>query len=329
MRVSVFSTRTYDRESLEQANADGAHELRFLAARLDAASAPLAAGSAAACLFVDDQADAAALEALAGGGVRLLALRSAGYNHVDLVAARRLGIAVARVPAYSPHSIAEHAIGLMLMLNRRLHRAYNRVREGNFTLDGLLGFEMRGKTAGVVGTGGTGACAARILRGFGCRLLGYDLKPDEQLQREGVEYVGLDRLLADSHIITLHVPLNQATLHMIDARAVAAMRPGVMLINTSRGAVIDTLAVIDGIKGGRIGALGIDVYERESGVFFADHSGSVLADDVLSRLLTFPNVVVTGHQAFLTAEALAEIGRVTIANIAAFGRGERSGNEVS
>jgi D-lactate dehydrogenase len=329
MRVSVFSARAFDRESLEQANVERSHELVFLDERLEAATAGLADGSRAACLFVNDQADEPALEALARVGVRMLALRSAGFNHVHLPTARRLGLTVARVPAYSPVSIAEHAVGLMLMLNRKLHRSYNRVREGNFSLEGLMGFEMRGKIAGVIGTGGTGCAAARILLGFGCRVLAYDLASDAVLIRAGVEYVPLARLLADSQLVTLHVPLNEGTRHLIDAGAVARMRHGVVLINTSRGAVVDTQAVIDGIKEGRIGALGLDVYEREAGLFFADRSDSIIADDLFSRLLTFPNVVVTGHQAFLTAEALAEIGRVTIANVGAFARGEPSGNEVA
>ncbi len=328
MRVSVFGTQRHDRDSLTAANASGAHDLVFFEARLDARSAALAAGSEAACLFVSDRADAAALGALSSRGVRLLVLRSAGYNHVDLAAARRLGMTVMRVPAYSPHSIAEHAVAMMLVLNRKLHRAHQRVREGDFTLHGLLGFEMRGRTAGIVGTGGIGAALAGILLGFGCRMLAYDLRSDPALAARGVGYCELARLLAESHIVSLHVTLDAGTHHLIDAAAIASMRRGAMLINTSRGGVLDTRAAIVGIKSGQLGALGLDVYEREAGLFAEDRSEAPIDDDDFSLLQAYPNVLITAHQAFYTAEALAEIARVTVGNLDAFARGERSGTEL-
>jgi D-lactate dehydrogenase len=318
MRVTVFSAKPYDRVFLTAAARGRALSLAFLEPRLSAETAALAQGSDAACLFVNDRADAPALERLAAGGVRLLALRSAGFNNVDLAAARRLGLAVARVPAYSPHAVAEHAIGLLLALNRRIHRAYARVREGNFALDGLMGFDLDGKTAGVVGTGRIGCVVARILTGFGCRVLAHDPAPDPALQAAGVAYVGLDDLFAASHVVTLHCPLTPATRHLADARRLGLARPGLVLVNTGRGALVDTPAVVAALKAGRLGGLAIDVYEEEEALFFEDHSSEVMADDVFARLLTFPNVLVTGHQAFFTHEAMTAIAETTVANVAAF-----------
>lgn len=322
MRMAVFSSRPFDRTFLERANDEGghAHDLTFLEARLEEATAPLAAGHAAVCAFVDDRLDEAVLEALAEQGVRLVALRSTGFNHVDLRAAERLGLTVARVPAYSPHAVAEHALALVLALNRHLHRAHMRVREGNFSLDGLLGFDLVGKTVGVVGTGAIGAVFARIVHGLGCRVLAFDPFPNAELQ-EIVRYVSKEVLLAESDVISLHCPLTPETDHFIDAAAVERMKDGAMLINTSRGRLVDTVAVIEGLKRGRIGHLGLDVYEEEEGLFFRDYSDRVIHDDVFSRLLTFPNVIVTGHQAFFTEEALRKIADTTLANVSAFERG--------
>lgn len=331
MQVAVFSTKPYDRRFLDAANAaaGGHHRLQYLEPRLSAETAVLARGAGAVCAFVNDVADAAVLGALAGMGVRLLALRSAGFNNVDLVEARRLGITVARVPAYSPESVAEHTVAMILALNRRIHRAYNRVREGNFALDGLIGFDMKGRTVGVVGTGRIGVALARIMLGFGCQVLAHDPRPDAALQAAGAAYVSLDTLLAASDIISLHCPLTPETHHLIDAAAVARMRPGAMLINTSRGAIVDTLAVIAGLKAGRIGLLGLDVYEEEADLFFEDLSGRVIHDDVFARLLTFPNVLVTAHQAFFTEEALTAIAETTVANITAFEATGQALHEVS
>jgi D-lactate dehydrogenase len=318
MRVIVYSTHQYDREFLTRANAAGRHELVFLEARLDAATAAAAVGAQAVCVFVNDRVDAKVLHALHRNGVRLVALRCAGFNHVDLAAAGAIGMAVGRVPEYSPHAVAEHTAALVLTLNRKIHRAHNRVREGNFALDGLLGFDLHGRTVGVVGTGRIGACFVRIMTGFGCRVLATapDLNPD--CAALGVRYVELDELLASSDVISLHCPLTPQTRHLIDAGALAQMKPGAMLVNTGRGALIDTRAVIRALKTGHLGSLGLDVYEEEGDLFFRDLSGEVIRDDVFARLLTFPNVVVTGHQGFFTEDALSAIGRITLANLDSF-----------
>lgn len=321
MRSAVFSTRRYDRDALDSANAGGLHALAYLEPSLDANTAALAKGYAAVCLFVNDRADAAVLETLHAGGTRLVVLRSAGFNHVDLEAADRLGMMVLRVPAYSPHAVAEHTLALMLALDRRIHRAFNRVREQNFSLDGLMGFDLCGKTVGVIGTGAIGAIVARILIGFGCRVVACDPVRNPECVAQGVEYAGLEELLARSDVLSLHCPLTPRTRHLIDAGALARMKPGAMLVNTSRGAVVDTKALIAALKSGRLGSVAIDVYEEEGDLFFRDLSERVITDDVFARLLTFPNVLITAHQAFLTHEALAEIARVTVTNIAAFGSG--------
>lgn len=328
MQVAVFSTKPYDRGFLEAANgALGApHHLVFHEARLSEETAVLADGAQAVCLFVNDVADARVLGALAAREVRLIALRCAGFNNVDLAQARHLGLKVARVPAYSPEAVAEHTVAMMLSLNRRIHRAHARVREGNFALDGLLGFDMKGRVVGLVGTGRIGAALARILVGFGCRIVAHDPQPDHALP---VEFVPIDRLLAMADIITIHCPLTPATRHLIDAEAIARMRPGVMLVNTSRGAIVDTRAAIAGLKSGRIGLLGLDVYEEEADLFFEDLSGQVLQDDVFARLLTFPNVLVTAHQAFFTSDAMTAIAQTTLANIDAFAREGQAPHEVS
>ncbi len=329
MKIAMFDTHAYDRESFEAANRSFGHEITFLETRLNHDTAMLARSHEAVCPFVNDAVDVRALERLRSEGVRLIALRSAGYNHVDLGSAARLGLPVVRVPEYSPYAVAEHAVALVLALNRKIHRAYARVREWNFSLDGLVGFDLHGKTVGIVGTGRIGKAAARIFHGFGCRVLAFDARPDRALESElGVRYVDLPELYRESDIVSLHVPLTPATQHMIDAAALAAMKPGVLLVNTGRGALIDSRALVQALKAGHLGAAGLDVYEEEEGVFFQDLSNRILEDDVLARLLTFPNVLVTSHQAFLTREALANIARVTLENVTAFERGEPLRNEV-
>lgn len=323
MRICVYSTRSYDRRFLDEANARGDHALVYLDARLDASTVATAAGSDAVCAFVNDRLDAPVLEALHAQGVRLVLLRSAGFNHVDLAAAASLGLSVARVPEYSPHAVAEHTVALILTLNRHIHRAHARVREGNFSLEGLLGFDLHGSTVGVVGTGRIGGVFARVMAAFGCRVLASDPQPDPALPALGIEYVALDALLPASDIVSLHCPLTPATRHLIDAAALARMKSGAMLVNTSRGAVIDTPAVIGALKRGQLGGLAIDVYEEEADLFFRDLSQNVLQDDVFARLLTFPNVLVTGHQGFFTAQALAAIARTTLGNADAFARDGR------
>ena len=322
MRVAAFSVKPYDRASLTTASTGLPIEWAWFEPRLDRDTARLAEGSTAVNCFVNDQLDAATLEILAALGVKLITLRCAGFNQVDLVAAARFSLPVVRVPEYSPHAVAEHTIGLMLTLDRRLHRAYNRVREGNFSLDGLLGFDLFGRTVGVVGTGRIGRCVAEILLGFGCRVLAFDPTPEPELIRRGVSYVPLDELLAASDIVTLHCPLTPATRHIIDASAIARMKRGAMLINTSRGGLIDTPAVIAALKTGQLGHLGLDVYEEEADLFFDDHSNSIIQDDVFTRLLTFPNVVITAHQAFFTQNALDAIAAQTVRNLVHFDRGE-------
>lgn len=329
MKAVVFSAKSYDRRFLDLANVQGRHRLNFLDMRLSEETAALAQDAEVVCAFVNDEIDGAVLKELAGRGVRLIALRSAGFNHVDLLAARDLGVTVARVPAYSPHSVAEHTLALILTLNRNIHRAYNRVREGNFALDGLLGFDLNGKTVGIVGTGQIGAVVARILTGFGCVVLAHDPYPNPTCVALGVRYVDRAELFAASDIVTLHCPLTPDTRHLVDMHCLRQVKRGMMLINTSRGAVIDTHAVIRGLKDGTIGSLGLDVYEEEADLFFEDLSDRFIADDTFARLLTFPNVVITGHQAFFTAEAMLSIAETTVANISAFEETGRALHEIS
>jgi D-lactate dehydrogenase len=327
MRTAVFSTKPYDRQFLQPAAGSAGHELVFFEPRLTPQTVVLARGFPAICSFVNDQLTPELLEQLAAGGTKFVALRCAGFNQVNLEAAARAGIRVARVPAYSPYAVAEHTVGMMLCLNRKFHKANNRVREGNFSIESLLGFDMHGKTVGVIGTGKIGGIAAGILAGFGCRILLYDVFENDACRLLG-RYVPLDELLAGSDIITLHCPLTRDTHHLINAVSLTRMKPGVMLINTSRGALVDTQAAIDGLKNGQIGYLGLDVYEEEAELFFEDHSSHVIQDDIFMRLLTFPNVLITSHQAFFTQNALEEIARVTMANLTAFERGEPVENEV-
>jgi D-lactate dehydrogenase len=328
MRVAVFSAKNYDREFLSSANASR-HDLHFFEPHLSEQTASLATGFPAVCVFVNDTVDALVVAKLADLGVRLIALRCAGYNNVDLKATAKNGLTVVRVPGYSPYAVAEHAVGLMLALDRKLHRAYNRVREGNFALEGLLGFDVHGKTAGIIGTGKIGSVAAQILIGFGCQVLAFDPVENENCRSLGVRYMPFNDLLAQSHIITLHCPLTPENNHMIDAAAIAKMKNGVMLINTSRGALLDTVAVIEALKSGKIGYLGLDVYEEEEQIFFEDRSGLILSDDVFARLLTFPNVIVTGHQAFFTRDAVENIATTTIKNITDFEQSRSLGNEIA
>jgi D-lactate dehydrogenase len=327
MRTAVFSTKSHDRQFLAPAAAATNHELVFFEARLTPETAVLASGFPAISSFVNDVLTADVLDRLARGGTRFVALRCAGFNQVDLDAAGRLGLRVARVPAYSPHAVAEHTVGMMLALNRKYHKAFNRVREGNFALEGLLGFDMHGKTAGVVGTGKIGAIVAQLLACFGCEVLLYDVVPSAECAAVG-RYVQLHELLSRCDIVTLHCPLTPTTNHLVNKESIARLKPGVMLINTSRGGLIDTQAVIDGLKEGHIGYLGLDVYEEEADLFFENLSDQVIQDDVFTRLLTFPNVLITAHQAFFTQTALAQIAKVTMDNLSAFSAGGELPNEV-
>ena len=321
MRVAIFSAKAYDREFLTLANRER-HELIFHELPLNANTAMLAQNCAAVCCFVNDHLDAAVLQQLATQGVTLIALRCAGFNQVDLVTAKQLGITVARVPEYSPHAVAEHTLGLILMLNRNLHRAHHRIRENDYSLNGLLGFDLVNKTVAVVGAGKIGRVFAHIMGGIGCRVIAYDPAPNPALFDDNVAYVTLEQVWAQADIISLHCPLTPATQHLINAASIAQMKDGVMLINTGRGGLIDTRAVINGLKAKKIGYLGLDVYEEEGDLFFEDNSNQLLQDDVFARLLTFPNVVITGHQAFFTREALTAIGEITLANITYFEQGD-------
>ncbi|MBT3380985.1 MAG: 2-hydroxyacid dehydrogenase [Lentisphaerae bacterium] len=324
-KVAIFDSKPYMEEALRAANCHG-YALHFFDARLTPDTVTLAAGCQAVCVFVNDDVDASVVGELAAMGVQLIALRCAGFNNVHVPTCEELGVSVARVPAYSPYAVAEHAVALMMTLNRKTHRANNRVREGDFSLAGLVGFDMHGRTAGVVGAGKIGVCTMEILKGFGCRVLvnSRSEKP-ELVARLGVEFVSMDELLEQCDIISLHAPLTPQTRYLIDAKAIARMKGGVMLINTSRGGLIDTRALLDGLKTGKIGAAGLDVYEEESGYFFEDHSNRILTDDMLARLTTFNNVVITSHQGFLTADALANIADTTVANIREYEMGSRGG----
>lgn len=315
MKVTIFSSKPYDEQFLTKFNPPFGHELVFVENRLKPQTAVLAEGSLAVCAFVNDVLDAATLENLARGGTRFIAMRCAGFNNVDLAAAKSLNLQVARVPHYSPYAVAEHAVALLLCLNRHIHKAYNRVREGNFSIDGLIGHDIHGKTIGVIGTGTIGAIFARIMSGFGCEILAYDVKPNPDCLKLGVSYVSRDELFARSHAISLHCPLLPQTLHLIEDKTLAQMRDGAFIVNTSRGALIDTEAVITAIKSGRLGGLALDVYEEESELFFEDLSFRIIQDDRFMRLTTFPNVLITGHQAFFTHEAMTNIAKTTLTNL--------------
>ena len=329
MKVAVFSTKPYDRMFLEKINQKYGHELSFFSPSLNTQTVALVQGFTAICVFVNDLLDRPTLQALHQQGVELIALRCAGYNNVDLQTAKELGLTVVRVPAYSPHAVAEHAIALILTLNRKIHKAYNRVREGNFTLNGLLGFDLHNRVVGIIGTGKIGRIAGQILHGFGCQILAYDPYPNEEFGDRYANYVDLPDLLASSDIISLHCPLTSENHHLIDEGAIALMKPGVMLINTSRGGLVDTSAVIKGLKSSQIGHLALDVYEQENNLFFEDLSGKIIQDDVFERLLTFPNVIITGHQAFFTEDALENIAETTLTNITSFEQSGVCDNRIS
>lgn len=328
MKTVFFSSKSYDEESFLAANAGFTHDLHFLPVRLDETTAQLAVGYEGVCVFVNDRVNREVLDRLFALGIRLIALRCAGYNNVDLPHARSLGMTIVRVPAYSPHAVAEHAVALLLSLNRHLHKAYIRVREGNFELKGLLGFDLAGKTVTVIGTGKIGSIFARIMLGFGCRVLAVDLFENPELIEQGVTYVSLQEALPQSEVISLHCPLTADSRHLIQAETIAKMKPGVLLINTGRGALVDASAVIKGLKSGHIGGLAMDVYEEEEKLFFSDHSSEVISDDVFMRLTTFPNVIITGHQAFFTREAMQQIAQTTLANLTEFESSGRCGNAV-
>ncbi|WP_238494062.1 2-hydroxyacid dehydrogenase [Pantoea ananatis] len=329
MKIAVYSTKHYDQKYLEQVNQQYGFELVFFDFLLSESTAKTAVDCDAVCIFVNDDGSRPVLEELAGLGVRYIALRCAGFNNVDLDAAAELGLQVVRVPAYSPEAVAEHAVGLMMTLNRRIHRAYQRTRDANFSLDGLTGFNMHNKTAGIIGTGKIGIATLRILKGFGMRLLAFDPYPSEQALALGAEYVDLKTLFAESHVISLHCPLTAENHHLLNAQAFSQMRDGVMLINTSRGGLIDSQAAIDALKQQKIGALGMDVYENERDLFFEDKSNDVIQDDVFRRLSACHNVLFTGHQAFLTAEALTAISDTTLENLSQLNRGETCQNRVT
>jgi D-lactate dehydrogenase len=326
MKIAFFSTQQYDREYFTRHNTN--HQLAFFEAQLNEQTVSLAEGCGAVCAFVNDVLNAATIQLLAAQGVQLIAMRCAGYNNVDLAAAQAHNIKVVRVPAYSPYAVAEHAVALILTLNRKTHKAYNRVREGNFSLEKLTGFDLHGKTVGVIGTGKIGQVFAAIMQGFGCRVLAFDLIANKDLEARGVEYLPLVKLLPQCHIISLHCPLTDQTKHIINADTLLLMKPGVMLINTSRGALIDTRDAIHALKTGHLGYLGIDVYEQEEKLFFHNLSEQVIEDDVIMRLMSFPNVLITSHQGFFTDEALAEIAKTTLQNVQDFEAGKPLVNKV-
>ncbi len=328
MKIAFFSTKRYDEQSFVTINAHYSHELTFFEPRLMLETATLASGFPAVCTFINDDLGADTLRAIAAAGTKLIALRCAGFNNVDLTVAQELGTKVVRVPAYSPYAVAEHAVGLIMALNRKLYRAYNRVRDDNFSLDGLLGFDLYGKTVGVIGTGKIGQCFAQIMTGFGCKVLAYDVRHNPVCLEMGVTYVELPKLLKQSDIVSLHCPLLPSTHHIINADSLQHLKPGSMLINTSRGGLIDTSAVIHAIKSGQVGYFGIDVYEHEDSLFFEDLSDTVIQDDTFQLLQSFPNVVITAHQAFFTKEALQNIAETTLSNISDIEAGRDCSNEI-
>lgn len=328
MKIAVFSAKGYDRESLDIANAAEGHQLKYHDAPLEIETVGLAAGYDAVCIFVNDKADAAVLEKLKEGGTKLVALRCTGFNNVDLHAAERLGLKVVRVTRYSPHSVAEHAVALLLAINRKIHRAYNRTRDSNFALDGLMGFDLHGKSVAVIGTGKIGNVFAKIMIGFGCNVIGYDTYPSPEFEALGAHYAAPGEIARDADIISLHCPLTPETYHIVNADTLARTKRGALLINTSRGGLIDTEAAIEALKSGQLGGLAIDVYEQEAGLFFRDLSSVVVADDVLQRLISFPNVIVTGHQAFFTREAITTICETTLRSVSEFAAGKPLTNEI-
>ena len=328
MKIAVFSAKPYDRQFLDAANTAEGHELHYVEAGLGPESVVMAAGFEAVCIFVNDVANESVLQALQAGGTRLVALRCTGFNNVDLAAAARLGIKVVRVVDYSPHSVAEHAVALLLAINRKTHRAYNRTRDFNFSLDGLMGFDLHGKTAAVVGTGKIGRVFGRILVGFGCNVIGYDKFPSKEFEALGARYATALEIGADADIISLHCPLTPETHHIVNAESLSRVKRGALLVNTSRGGLVDTEAAIEALKSGQLGGLALDVYEQEGDLFFRDLSSAVVTDDVLQRLISFSNVIVTGHQAFFTREAIATISETTLRSASEFASKAPLSNEV-
>ncbi|MDQ6476964.1 2-hydroxyacid dehydrogenase [Dyadobacter sp. LHD-138] len=328
MKVAFFSAKSYDKAYFNQFNNDNRHDLTFFEVPLNEQTASLTAGFEAVCVFVNDVINQKTIEEISANGIKVIALRCAGFNNVDLKAAKSRNIKVVRVPAYSPESVAEHAVALILTLNRKTHKAYNRVREGNYSIENLTGFNLFGKTVGVIGTGLIGVSFCKIMLGFGCKVLAYDIRESEELVAMGVQYKALDEVFTNSDIISLHCPLNPQTAYMINQISIAKMKDGVMLINTSRGALMNTRDAIDGLKTGKIGFLGIDVYEQEADLFFQDLSEIVIQDDVIARLISFPNVLITGHLGFFTKEALEEIATITLGNLSDFESGKGLVNEV-
>jgi len=318
LKLAFFSTKPYEKQFFEKINLKYNHKITFFDMRLTAEIISLVEGYPAVCVFVNDILDKSLLEKLFENGVKLVVLRSAGFNNVDIKAAQELGMAVVRVPAYSPYAVAEHSLALILTLNRKIHKAYNRIRDDNYSLEGLIGFDIHGKTIGIFGTGKIGKTFAKIMSGFGCRIIAYDLHESKECLDLGVEYVSYNELFAASDIISLHCPLTPETYHLINQERLAMMKDGVMLINTSRGGLIDTPEVVNALKSGKIGYLGLDVYEEEADIFFENLSGKILQDDVLARLLTFQNVIVTSHQAFFTENAMNNIAETTLENISRF-----------
>ena len=328
MKIAFFSTKSYDRESFKNHLGNFTHELSYFDVMLVQRTLSLAEGHQAVCTFVNDSIDETILKKMAKMGIKLIALRCAGYNQVDLKSAKAMGISVVRVPAYSPEAVAEHAFALILTLSRKTHKAYNRVRENNFSLEGLTGVNIHGKTIGVIGTGSIGRAFCRIAKGFGCKVLAFDVQENEEMKQLGVEYIPLKEVFSRSHIISLHCPLNPETKHLINRETLSQMQNGVALINTSRGTLIDTKEVIKALKSKKLGFLGIDVYEQEEHIFFQNLSEEILMDEQITRLMTFPNVLITGHQAFLTKEALAQIAITTLENIQKFEEEKPLTNEV-
>lgn len=324
MNIAFFSAQPYDKLFFTTHNETYGFSFEFYEASLSLQTVSLAKNMDAVCVFVNDKVDAEVIEKLKELHVRFIALRCAGFNNVDLVAAKEAGIQVCRVPAYSPEAVAEHAVALILTLNRKTHKAYNRVREQNFSLNGLIGFVLHGKTIGVIGTGKIGQAFCRIMLGFGCRVLAFDIVANRDMEALGVEYLPLIPLLQQSDIISLHTPLNDQTHHLLNQETISYLKHGVMLINTSRGALIDTPDIIVALKSGRIGSLGIDVYEQEEHLFFRDLSRNIIEDDIIQRLTSFPNVLVTAHQAFFTKEAMDQIAETTLFHLFSLRDGKKN-----
>lgn len=328
-KVAVYSTKPYDKQFLEEAARNRNVEFHYFEDSISEEIADFVKGFEAVCVFVNDKVTESVIERLAADNVKLIALRCAGFNNVDLEAAAKHNIKIVRVPAYSPYAVAEHTLAMIMGLNRRTHRAFNRVRESNFSLNGLMGFDLHGKTVGVIGTGKIGRIFSKIMIGLGCKVIAYDPYPNEEAKKDGVEYSSLEELFSRSDIISLQCPLTPETHHLINEDSIKLMKKGVMLINTSRGGLIDTQALIEGLKSGRIGYLGMDVYEQEENIFFKDLSDEIIQDDLIMRLITFPNVLITAHQAFFTENAMTNIAETTVNNIVQFQEGKPMDNEIN